>query len=301
MKMGDPRSSDLLEVARIGAADEYTDYLTYKRLSEPRMAKTERFAEILKGLSETEHKHYEFWRKYAPESESNFSSLRINFVLLLRLLFGITFAVRYLDRHEADVIRRYRSVEHLIPSEDRPGFSEMLRDEEEHEREFSQKVETSSVQYISFVVLGLADALVEITGIHAGSLGIYNSTEIAGLAGVVAGAAASLAMSSAAFAQAKQGFTGSARLSAIYTGVSYFVTAVILATPYFLTRIMVNALSVSLVFAVIILTSITYYSSVISGKRFARDYAEILGIMFGTTAVLYVLGFFIRLAFGITI
>ena len=299
--MSDPKPSQLQEVARIGCTDEYADHMVYKRLSDSKIARNAEFSEILSGLAATEYRHYEFWKKYVPEFQVKVSSLRISLVVMFRLLFGITFAVRYLDRHEGDVIRSYKSVAHLIPSEDRARFDEMLGDEEDHERGFSQKIETSSIRYISFVVLGLADALVEITGIHAGSLGIYNSTEIAGLAGVIAGAAASLAMASAAFAQAKQGFTGSARLSAIYTGVSYFITAVILASPYFLTGNMTIALSVSLVLAVIIVASITYYSSVISGKRFKRDFLEILGIMFGTTAVLYVVGSFIRFAFGITI
>ncbi len=300
-EMSESGSQQLLEVARVGCTDEYLDHLTYKRLSDPRIAKNKRFSEILAGLSATEYRHYEFWRRYVPEFRVKMSSLRVDLIVLLRVLFGLTFAVRYLDRHEASVIKRYRAVAELIPPQDRKAFDEMLRDEEEHEKEFGQKIETSSVHYISFVVLGLADALVEITGIHAGSLGIYNSTEISGLAGVVAGAAASLAMSSAAFAQAKQGFTGSARLSAVYTGVSYFITAVILATPYFLTPSQVVALSASLVLAVIIVASITYYSSVISGKGFSRDFLEILGIMFGTTLVLYLLGSFIRIAIGITI
>ena len=65
----------------------------------------------------------------------------------------------------------------------------MLQDEAAHEKEFEQKTEGGAVKYISFIVLGLADALVEIAGIHAGSLGIYNSTHgYAGLAGIVAGA-----------------------------------------------------------------------------------------------------------------
>jgi len=299
--MTDPKFRQLQEVARIGCTDEYADHIVYKRLADPRVARNLEFSRILNGLADTEYRHYEFWKKYVPEFKVKTNSLRVGLVVTFRRLLGITFAVRYLERHEGDVIRSYKSVANLIPSEDRAGFDEMLGDEEDHERGFSQKIETSSIQYISFVVLGLADALVEITGIHAGSLGIYNSTVIAGLAGVIAGAAASLAMASAAFAQAKQGFTGSARLSAIYTGVSYFITAVILASPYFLTGNMTIALSVSLALAVIIVASITYYSSVISGKRFRRDFLEILGIMFGTTAVLYAVGTFIRFTFGITI
>src|SRR2546426_12812397 len=105
-------------------------------------------------------------------------------------------------------------------------------------------------KYISFIVLDLADAVVEITRIHAGSLGIYAKTELAGLAGVVAEMAASIAMASAAYAQAKQGFEGSAKWSAIYTGVSYMFTAIFLALPYFLTGSMVTALGISLVVGV---------------------------------------------------
>jgi VIT1/CCC1 family predicted Fe2+/Mn2+ transporter len=149
------------------------------------------------------------------------------------------------------------------------------------------------------VVLGLADALVEISGIHAGSLGIYNKTELAGLAGVVAGGAASLAMASAAYAQAKQGFHGSAKLSAVYTGVSYFVSAVLLATPYFLTRSMVYALSASLVLAVVMLAITTYYSTVIAIKPFTKDFLEILVILLGATVALYLFGFVVRIETGI--
>ena len=202
--------------------------------------------------------------------------------------------MRYLERHESVVIKQYKSVADIIPEEDRATFKEIIAEEEQHEKAFRERVQSVAVNYISFVVLGLADALVEITGIHAGSLGIYYSTEIAGLAGIIAGGAASLAMASAAFAQAKQGFQGSARLSAVYTGISYFITAVVLAMPYFLTKIMLNALSTSLFFAVVILALATYYSSVISFKPFTRDFVEILAIMFGVTVALYLFGSFIH-------
>ena len=274
-------------------SDEYSDYTLYDRLARTVKADSP-FSEVLRGLSATEHRHYEFWRKYVPEEEPKVSRAKLYWILLIRKVLGLTFASRYLDRHESDVVGEYRGLAHLIPEEDRGAFEEMVADEVSHEKEFEKRIESSAVTYISFIVLGLADALVEITGIHAGSLGLYDRTEIAGLAGVIAGAAASLAMASAAFAQAKQGFKGSARLSALYTGVSYFVTAVILATPYFLTRDMVYALTSSLTLAVVILTVTTYYSSIISDKPFKRDFLEILGIMFAVTIVLYFFGYFVR-------
>jgi len=289
---------DLPSVAKVRMSHEYTDSKLYERLSKT-VPSSSPFASVLMHLSDTEHKHYEFWRKYAPQEEPKLDKVKLYWVLFLRRVLGLTFASRFLDRHESSVVKEYRALAGLIPESDKAAFEEMVADEQEHEMEFAKKIESAAIRYISFIVLGLADALVEITGIHAGSLGVYNKTEYAGLAGVIAGAAASLAMASAAFAQAKQGFQGSARLSALYTGISYFVTAIILASPYFLTPVPIIALFVSLSLAVIILALITYYSTVISGKPFARDFIEILLIMFGVTVALYVIGYVAGVRTGI--
>jgi VIT1/CCC1 family predicted Fe2+/Mn2+ transporter len=290
-------TTSLKDVARVRMSDEWSDYTLYERLSKTVNGDSP-FAAALKSLSETEHGHYEFWRKYVPAEEPRLSRLTLYWLLFLRRFFGLTFAIRYLDRHEAKVVVEYAGLAHLIPEEDRSAFDAMVADEKEHEKAFAMKAESSAVAYISFVVLGLADALVEISGIHAGWLGLFEKTEIAGLAGIIAGGAASLAMASAAFAQAKQGgFKGSARLSAAYTGVSYFITAVILATPYFLTSSMLLALGASLTLAVIILAVTTWYSVVIQGKLFMRDFIEILLILFATTIVVFTLGFVVSTAF----
>ncbi len=277
-------------------SDEFSDSTLYDRLSRTVDADSP-FKEVLVNLSATERRHYDFWRKYVPEERPRLASLKLYWVLFLRRFLGLTFATRYLDRHEANVVQEYQGLARLIPEQDRPAFDEMVADEREHEKAFAMKVESSAVQYISFVVLGLADALVEISGIHAGWLGLFDKTEIAGLAGVIAGGAASLAMASAAFAQAKQGFKGSARLSAIYTGVFYFITAIILATPYFLTSNMLLALGSSLTLAVIILAMTTWYSIVIQQKPFLKDFLEILAILFGATIVVFALGAFVSAEF----
>ena len=289
-------SADLQKVARVRMSDEWSDHTLYERLSKT-VSSGSPFARVLEELSATEHRHYEFWRKYVPGEEPRLATLKLYWTLFLRRFFGLTFATRYLDRHESNVVKEYKGLASLIPAEDKPAYEEMVADEREHEKAFAMKVESSAVRYIAFVVLGLADALVEISGIHAGWLGLFEKTEIAGLAGVVAGGAASLAMASAAFAQAKQGFSGSARLSAVYTGVSYFITAVILATPYFLTSSMLLALGSSLTLAVVILAITTWYSIVIQQKPFLRDFVEILAILFATTAVVFLLGAFVSYEF----
>jgi VIT1/CCC1 family predicted Fe2+/Mn2+ transporter len=294
-------SSILIEVATEACKDELTDHAVYKKLSESRFERNSEFRRILAKLAETEYEHHEFWKKYIPEKEIRVDKTRLYVAIFLRLMLGTTFVVRYLERNEIQTIDKYKSISRLIPSEDKNRFEKILHDEEEHEKEFESKIQGSMIQYISFIILGLADAVVEIAGIHAGSLGIYNSTRIAGLAGIIAGAAASLAMSSAAYAQAKQGFQVSARLSATYTGFSYFATALVLASPYFFTEDMTLALIISMMLAIVLIAFITFYSSIIAGKPFKGDFIEITAVMFGATVALYALGITIRYFFGITI
>ena len=72
------------------------------------------------------------------------------------------------------------------------------------------------------------------------------------------------------------------------------MTAITLATPYFLTKNMVVALSSSLSLAVAILAVTTWYSVVIQQKTFFRDFLEILLILFGATIALYLFGYVIH-------
>ncbi len=290
---------DLADVARRSCRDEYTDYTVYLALS--RFEKNEKFKEALKGLGEMEHAHFEFWKKYAPDTRPRVSRLRVYFIELLRILLGLTFTMKFLERHEDAVIRRYKQVEGSIPAEDRARFDTMVADEEQHENYLMGGIGEDRVKYMSFIVLGLADAVVEIAGIHAGSLGIYRRTELAGLAGIVAGMAASIAMASAAYAQAQQGFAGSASKSAVYTGVSYLITAVLLALPYFLTGAQLAALVASLAVGMVLVALITYYDTVVSGRAFKRQFLELGGIILGATGALYLVGTLIGSLLGLTI
>jgi len=294
-------SVTLSKVAKESAKDEYTDYMVYKRLSEGSNKNNPKLKEILTALSNTELKHYEFWKKYTPDTKIKASTWTIYLTLLLRVIFGYTFAIKYLEKHEGAVIQRYKSIKDTIPEADKREFDEMVRDEEEHENTFMEQMQGRYLKYISFIILGLADAIVEISGIHAGSLGIYHSTELTGLAGIVAGAAASIAMASAAFAQAKQGFQGSASVSAIFTGVSYFLNAIALAAPYFFTKSQPVAIGASLILAIIIIGFVSYYNSIVSQSHFLRDFSELAGITLGATAALFFFGLLMRSVFGITI
>ncbi len=217
--MQETLSPDLVKLAAKSARDEHTDGAVYQMLS--RHEKNQSFKKALEDLARGEQSHYEFWKAYTHDTAIKTNRLKIYFTLLLRLTLGLTFTMKFLERHEDALHERYRQMMKSIPPADKARFEAMMEEEEHQESYLMGEIHEGRVKYMSFIVLGLADAVVEISGIHAGSLGIYNRTELAGIAGVVAGMAASIAMASAAYAQAKQGFEGSAKWSAIYTGVSY--------------------------------------------------------------------------------
>jgi VIT1/CCC1 family predicted Fe2+/Mn2+ transporter len=289
----------LVEIAKKETREEITDYTVYKRLSQIKGNK--KAADTFAKLAKTEYRHYNFWKKYCDGKEIKPNMFRVYFVLFLRHVLGLSFAVKYLENTESSTIKKYESLWGSVPKGDRRLFRRIITDEEEHEKAFASSVQGVYVKYMSFIVLGLADALVEIAGIHAGSLGIYSSTELTGLAGIVAGAAASISMASAAYAQAKQGFKGSARTAAAYTGASYFVSAVILATPYFLTHIQILAIVSSLIAGVFIIAFVTWYNSIITSSNFKKDFIELVLIMVAATVALFVFGIVIRHVFGITV
>jgi len=143
--------STLQRVARVRMSDEWSDYTLYERLSRTVDSESP-FEGVLQELSATEHKHFEFWRKYVPGEEPKLAKLKLYWVLFLRRFFGLTFATRYLDRHEANVVKEYQGFAKLIPDPDKAAFDEMVADERDHEKAFAMKVESAAVRYISFVV-----------------------------------------------------------------------------------------------------------------------------------------------------
>jgi len=279
--------------------DEYVDHMVYFKLAN--YEKSEERKEILNKLAMQEKGHMEFWAKQIGNNLKIRSTLRfkIYFMIFLRYLFGLTFAIKFLERNEKRVISEYKKALANMDGENRSRLEEIIKDETEHEDYWISQIKEGSVRYIGFIVLGLADAIVEITGVHAGFLGVTASTIVAGIAGLVVGVSASIAMAAAAYLQAKEGNIGNPRLSAVYTGISYILAAVALAAPYFLTHIMWIAFMASLIVALSLLAYFTFYSAVLSERVFTRDYLLNSGLVMLSAFVSFFFGEFLGQYFGI--
>lgn len=272
--------------------DELFDHMVYRELAS--MERDPELKSILERFSEHERGHYEFWRSIAG-SCGNINMFKVKLYVLMRRILGLTFTLKYLERHESEVVEAYKSYLEKLEGERRSRLEEIIRDEVEHERSFLDSLaeRENLVRYLGFIALGLADSIVEITGVHAGFLGATATTLAAGVAGLIVGLSAAIAMAGAAYLQAKHGGVEEKlkpTTSALATGISYFVAVVLLALPYFLTKSMILAFTTSLIIAIALTLLFTFYSSVINDRDARREALESLLVLFSVTIASYLFG-----------
>jgi len=277
--------------------NEYKDYLVYQKLS-VRETDPER-KEILKQLSQHEEQHYRFWKDildgYRPRPHRSLQIL----ILLLRYVFGLTFTVKFMERNEKQMIEKYRRIRPQFEGEAGVQLDQMIADEEMHEDFFIGQINEGVVKYLGFIVLGLADAIIEITGVHAGFLGVTSSTTMAGVAGLIVGFAAAISMATAAYLQAKQDTERNSLISALITGISYILAVISLALPYFLIDHMLMAFIASLFMAILLTAYFTFFTSVIFERNFGKEFLESTLLTLGTALATYLFGNFLARIFGI--
>ena len=282
------RPNELQRLAKEFCRDELMDSMIYRALAEREPDPARR--SLLLRLAEQEHSHYLFWRSIAGGDCGEPPRPRISLLAISYRLLGPVFTLRLLERGEESTIEKYKRVLPLLSGEERRRLEEIIREEEEHEKRLLEEIQDARVKYLGYVALGLADAIVEVTGVHAGFLGATSNTIVAGVAGLIVGFSAALSMAGAAYLQAKHGKEESPLVSALVTGLSYIFSVVALALPYFLTHNMAYAFTASTLAGLLLTGGFTYYSSVVQGKGFLREYMESAGLLLATAFGSYLFG-----------
>ncbi|MEM2223370.1 MAG: VIT1/CCC1 family protein [Acidilobaceae archaeon] len=281
--------------------DEYFDYIAYRELA--KIEGNSELKSILEEFSEQERKHYEFWKSFSGDC-SGYSRLKLFLLILSRRILGLTFTLKLLERHESRVIESYKLYLSRLNGEARSRLEEIIRDEITHEKSWLDEMaeKESIVKYLGFIALGLADAIVEITGTHAGFLGATEVTLVAGVAGLIVGLSAAISMSGAAYLQAKHGGLEEKlrpNVSALTTGIAYIIAVILLALPYFLTKSMIIAFTASLIVALILIALFTIYGSIVRDRDFKKEFIETTLILLATAIASFLFGVIIGEITGI--
>lgn len=156
--------------------------------------------------------------------------------------------------------------------------------------------------YISAIVLGMNDALVELTGALAGFTIALGNNRLIAMAGLTTGVAATLSMAAAEFlSQEAAKDSKKSWDAAFFTGIAYLITVAILLAPFFICERPLPALTLSLCFAALIIFCFTWVTSRLNNTSFARTFLRMLSISFSVAAIAFAISWCARLWWGIEI
>jgi VIT1/CCC1 family predicted Fe2+/Mn2+ transporter len=201
-----------------------------------------------------------------------------------------------MEKGETDAAEVYEAM-----AQDIPDVKAVMQDELNHEKELLNLIDEERLKYVGSVVLGLNDALVELTGTLAGLTLALREIKLVAVAGLVTGIAASLSMAASEYLSTKSDGDKDPIKASIYTGIAYFFTVLFLIFPYLIFNNPYFCLGIALINAIIVIFIFTFYVSVAQEVNLLKRFTEMAAISLGVAALSFVIGFFIRNFFGIDV
>ena len=260
--------------------NEVTEAEVYRRIA--RRTKDAGNRDTLLRIADEEAKHAAIWQRYA----------------LIALVFGFTFAVKLMEKGETKAQISYEEL-----AREAPEALDIRADEEAHEQALLAMLDEERLSYVGSMVLGMNDAMVEMTGTLAGLTLAMQNTRLIALSGLITGIAATLSMASSEYLSSKSEGREDAFKSATYTGIAYLVTVALLILPYLLfdEAHYLWAMATMIVIVLLILVVFNYYISVAQDLPFKKRFGQMAGISLGVAALSFVIGILVKQFLGVDI
>ncbi len=274
--------------------NEITEHYIYKRLAERVREPANR--RVLEDISNDELRHYHTWRTYTQEDIAPDRWKMWKYYWISRL-FGFTFGVKLMEQGEQGAQESYERLRAEIPEAEI-----IMREENQHETALLELLDEERLRYTGSMVLGLNDALVELTGALAGLTLALQNTKLIALTGSITGIAAALSMGASEYLSTKAEETTKNPLRAsTYTGVAYLITVLLLILPYLVLNDYYLCLGCTLAGAVLIIALFNYYISVAKDESFRKRFIEMAGLSLSVAAFSFFIGYLLRTFLGVDI
>ncbi len=279
-------SKKAFEIIKKMQQNELNESVIYEKIS--RFAKGDENKKVLLRLSNEEKAHCEIWEKYTGIKMKPNKFKVLKYSLIARIL-GFTFAVKLMEIGEENAQSEYELIEKEIAES-----ASIRKQEKEHEEALLNMLDEESLRYVGSMVLGMNDALVELTGSLAGFTFAMQNTRLIAVSGLIIGISATFSMASSEFLSARSEGRDDAFKSCTYTGIAYLITVVLLILPYLLLKNSqyMLALGIMLAIVILIIAAFTYYISVAQGQKFRPRFLEMTVISVSVA----VLSFFVGVA-----
>ena len=286
-------SQKALEIIKKMQQNELTESVIYEEIA--RFAKGEENKKTLLRLAGEERSHYEIWKSYTGIEMKPQTAKVLKYKLMARI-FGFTFAVKLMENGESNAQDEY-----ALLFEEVEESRKIRQDEEEHENALLEMLDEERLQYVGSMVLGMNDALVELTGSLAGFTFAMQNTRLIALSGLIMGISATFSMASSEFLAAKSEGRNDAFKSCTYTGIAYLITVALLILPYLVlgNEQFMTALFAMLAIVILIIAGFTYYISVAKGEKFKPKFLEMSCISIGVAVISFFVGIVAKKFLGV--
>ena len=273
--------------------NEVTEWATYRALAN--RVKDSHNKELLIRLSNEELAHAKIWQNYTGR-ELKPQGLKVFFRKLTAFFMGFTFTVKLMEKGEVGAQDTYRALaDEVLES------MTIAEQEDAHEQALIGMLDEERLQYVGSMVLGLNDALVELTGALAGITFALQNTRLIALSGLITGISATLSMASSEFLSAKSDGDPNAFKSCTYTGIAYLITVALLVLPYLLfsNENYMWALITMLAIVVCIIAFFSYYIAVAKDLSFKKRFFEMFSISIGVAIFAFIVGLLAKRLLGV--
>ncbi|MBQ9737277.1 MAG: VIT1/CCC1 transporter family protein [Clostridia bacterium] len=273
--------------------NELTESVIYKEIA--KFAKGDENKKTLLRLASEEKAHYEIWKSYTGV-EMKPEKFKIFKYKLIAYIFGFTFAVKLMENGEEASQKEYDLI-----AEEVQESAKIKEQEAEHEAALLDMLDEERLRYVGSMVLGMNDALVELTGSLAGFTFAMQNTRLIALSGLIMGISATFSMASSEFLAAKSEGRTDALKSCCYTGIAYLITVALLIIPYLIldsSKYMI-ALFAMIAIVILIIAGFTYYISVAKGEKFKPRFLEMSLISIGVAVISFVVGVLAKQFLGV--
>ena len=293
--MDDSKRERLLHLQRM----EATEAEVYRRLAEMQEDPVNR--SILEGIALEEERHEAVIAKMTGE-EVKADRAKVARQIVLARLFGFTFSVKMMEATEQDAAAEYRNL----------GLHDIAEEEEAHEQNMIRMLDEERLRYSGSVVLGMSDALIELTGALAGLTFALQDLNLVALAGLVTGIAAAFSMGASEYLSSRtEKKAESAVKAAFFTWISYLLTVLLLVAPFLIFQAdspefhglgpHVQALMCTFAAGLLIVALFNFYLSVIEEVSFRSRFLEMAGILGVVSLISYGIGITLRGVLGVDI
>ena len=288
-------SKEHLELLKSFQKDEITASKLYYVLAD--RIKDEKNKEIMLKMAQEENAHSLIWKQYTKQDVKP-NLFKVFFYSVVNYLLGYTFVIKLLEANEYDGISSMEAVKEHFPE-----IEHIVAQEKAHEKYLIDMLDEERLNYTGAMVLGLNDALVELTGAIAGLTFVLMNTKLIAMSGVITGIAATLSMASSNYLAERANGNSNAIKASIYTGIAYLITVVFLTLPYLLlpNNMYVAALLSMIAIVVTLIYSFSFYIATVKSEKVMPRFLEMAGISLSVALISFLIGLLAKFCFGIEV